>query len=219
MRLNADFSQPVVVRPEDYRWVDSPVAGVERMMLDRIGDEVARATSLVRYAPDSSFTAHEHGGGEEILVLEGAFGDEHGSYPAGTYLRNPIGTRHSPRIGSEGALILVKLHQFDPQDQAHFQIDTRSQPWSISPDATMESMLLHHHGRETVMLQKWTSGERLERCVPEGGEELLVLRGSFSDEQSEYPMGTWIRRPAGFHYRPLPGEEGVKIWIKTGHLP
>lgn len=51
MQLNADFSERVVVRPEDYSWVDSPMPGVERMMLDRIGDEVARATSLVRYAP------------------------------------------------------------------------------------------------------------------------------------------------------------------------
>ena len=54
MRLNADFDQRVVVTPEAYRWVDSPMAGVERMMLDRIGDEVARATSLVRYAPNST---------------------------------------------------------------------------------------------------------------------------------------------------------------------
>jgi len=60
------------------------------MMLDRIGDEVARATSLVRYAPDSTFSPHVHGGGEEFLVLEGEFGDEHQNYPAGTYVRNPV---------------------------------------------------------------------------------------------------------------------------------
>jgi hypothetical protein len=65
--------------------------GVERMMLDRIGDEVARATSLVRYAPNSTFSPHVHGGGEEFFVLEGEFGDEHRTYPAGTYVRNPIG--------------------------------------------------------------------------------------------------------------------------------
>ena len=112
MRLNADFDQRVVVTPEAYRWVDSPMAGVERMMLDRIGEEVARATSLVRYAPNSTFPSHEHGGGEEILVLEGEFADEHGRYPAGSYLRNPIGTAHAPRVGEQGATIFVKLHQF-----------------------------------------------------------------------------------------------------------
>ena len=98
MRINADFSQRVVILPGDYRWVASPMPGVERMMLDRIGDEVARATSLVRYAPNSTFSEHVHGNGEEFLVLEGVFGDEHRIYPAGAYVRNPVGTRHSARV-------------------------------------------------------------------------------------------------------------------------
>ena len=116
MHINADFSQRVVVRPEDYEWVSSPAAGVERMMLDRIGDDVARATTIVRFAPDSQFDTHTHGGGEEFLVLEGVFSDETGDYPAGTYVRNPIGTSHKPHT-KEGCTILVKLHQFDDDDQ------------------------------------------------------------------------------------------------------
>ena len=94
--------------------------GVERMKFDRIGDEVARATSLVRYAPNSSFSPHEHSGGEEIFVLEGVFGDEHGNYPAGTYMRNPIGTKHQPVIGAEGATIFVKLHQLATRINSNF---------------------------------------------------------------------------------------------------
>ena len=120
IELNADFTQRVVVKPNEYAWEASPMPGVERMKLDRIGDEVARATSLVRYAPNSSFSPHEHTGGEEIFVLDGVFGDEHGKYPAGTYIRNPIGTRHQPVIGAEGAIIFVKLHQFSEQDQSQF---------------------------------------------------------------------------------------------------
>ena len=76
--------------------------GVDRMKLDRIGDEVARATSLVRYVSNSSFSPHQHEGGEEIFVLEGVFGDEHGTYPAGSYISNPIGTAHQP-VYEEGA--------------------------------------------------------------------------------------------------------------------
>ena len=117
MRLNADFSERVVIRPGDYDWVASPMPGVERMMLDRIGGEVARATSVVRYDPNSEFPGHRHDGGEEILVLDGEFADEHGSYPAGTYIRNPIGTSHRPRVGPDGATIFVKLHQFEPSDR------------------------------------------------------------------------------------------------------
>src|SRR5690554_1633561 len=118
MRLNADFDQRVVVTPEDYRWVDSPMAGVERMMLDRIGEEVAQATSLVRYAPNSTFPSHEHGGGEEILVLEGVFHDEHGAYPAGSWLRSPHRSQHTPFTGEEGALIYVYRRYFEKRHRA-----------------------------------------------------------------------------------------------------
>jgi len=76
MLINADFKQQVVIRPDDYQWVDSPSPGVERMMLDRMGKETGHATSLVRYAADSVFPAHVHSGGEEILVLEGEFSDQ-----------------------------------------------------------------------------------------------------------------------------------------------
>src|SRR5262245_3272776 len=107
MELNADFSQRVAIHAARLAWVPSPMAGVERRMLDRIGEEVARATSIVRYAPHSHFSPHTHGGGEEFLVLDGIFQDEHGDYPAGSYVRNPPTTRHTP--GSEpGCVIFVK---------------------------------------------------------------------------------------------------------------
>src|SRR5215470_18081295 len=97
MDLNADFSRRVAVHTVRQAWVPSPMAGVERRMLDRIGDEVARATSIVRYAPASHFSRHVHGGGEEFLVLDGVFQDEHGDYPAGAYVRNPPTSAHTPR--------------------------------------------------------------------------------------------------------------------------
>ena len=55
MKLHADLSQRVVVESESLDWVDSPMVGVQRRMLERDGEEVARATSIVRYAPDSHF--------------------------------------------------------------------------------------------------------------------------------------------------------------------
>uniref|UniRef100_UPI00404873BF cupin domain-containing protein n=1 Tax=Rheinheimera sp. TaxID=1869214 RepID=UPI00404873BF len=109
MQLNSDFSRRVVVLPGDYQFVDSPLAGVSRMMLDRAGAEVARATSIVRYAPGSGYSSHRHDDGEEILVLDGVFSDEHGEYPAGSWLRNPRYSDHTPYTGPEGALIYVKV--------------------------------------------------------------------------------------------------------------
>ena len=96
MELNTDFSKRVVIHSDQLEWLASPMPGVDRRMLDRIGGEVARATSIVRYAPNSQFSAHTHSGGEEFIVLEGVFQDEHGDFPTGTYVRNPPTTSHTP---------------------------------------------------------------------------------------------------------------------------
>ena len=123
MRINADLSQRAVVASDALPWVASPLPGVERRMLERDGDEVARVTSLVRYAPNSHFSAHTHSGGEEFLVLEGTFSDDYGDFPAGTYVRNPVGSKHTPHTDG-GCLILVKLWWMHPDDQEFVRVDT-----------------------------------------------------------------------------------------------
>src|SRR3954463_11205072 len=158
MELNADFSQRVAVHVARLPWVASPIAGVGRRMLDRIGDEVARAKSIVRYAPASRFSAHTHGGGEEFVVLDGVFQDEHGDFPAGSYIRNPPTSRHTP--GSEpGCTIFVKLWQFDLDDRTHVRIDTGKMPFIQAPDRPgVELMPLFSDAREDVRLERWAAG-------------------------------------------------------------
>lgn len=218
MKINHDFNQRVVITPEQYQWVDSPTSGVERMMLDRIGDEVARATSLVRYAPNSHFPAHTHGGGEEILVLEGVFADEHGEYRAGSYLRNPIGTSHAPKIGPEGATIFVKLHQFSKQDTAHFAKDTRQSPWAPGLVDGLEVMSLHQFEGESVALVKWAPNTQFNAHQHWGGEEIFVISGTFYDEHGEYPAGSWLRSPHMSRHTPFTKSDGALIYVKVGHL-
>lgn len=219
MRINADFSKRVVIRPEDYRWVPSPMPGVERMMLDRIGDEVARATSLVRYAPNSEFSRHVHGGGEEYLVLDGVFSDEYGDYPKGTYVRNPIGTSHAPKIGAEGCTIFVKLHQFDAADTTEVVIDTSSADYTPSVTEGLEFAELHRHGHEQVAVIRWQPNTEYSQHSRGQLEEILVLEGVFFDENGEYPAGTWLRSPPGSSHSPYTGDEGALIYIKVGHAP
>ena len=60
MNINADYRTKVVINHHDLPWVQSPELGVERRMLERLGDEVAKATSIVRYQPGSKFQAHTH---------------------------------------------------------------------------------------------------------------------------------------------------------------
>lgn len=222
MNLNAEFDQRVVIRPSEYRWVPAPVAGVTRMMLDRLGDEIARATSLVRYDPDSEFPGHRHGGGEEILVLEGEFADEHGSYPAGSYIRNPIGTSHSPKVGRQGALIFVKLHQFDQGDTEQKVIDTRPGEWLPGLVDGLQVMPLHEfaspQAAEHVALVQWAPHTRFNEHGHFGGEEIFVLEGELHDEHGVYPAGSWIRSPHQSRHQPYTQEKGALIYVKTGHL-
>ncbi len=217
MHLNADFSQRVVIRPEDYDWVKSPAPGVERMMLDRIGDEVARATTIVRFAPDSWFDVHTHDGGEEFLVLEGVFSDESGDYPTGSYVRNPIGTSHKPHT-RQGCTILVKLHQFDPDDTAQVHIDTRRAELRPGLVEGLSVLPLHTARSENVALVRWAPGTRFTPHRHWGGEEIFVLEGTFQDEYGAYPAGTWIRSPHLSDHAPF-SDEGCLIYVKTGHLP
>ena len=219
MRINADFTQRVLVRPADYRWVDSPMQGVERMMLDRIGDEVARATSLVRYAPNTTFPPHVHGGGEEFFVLDGVFGDEHRSYPAGTYARNPVGTSHAPRVGDQGCVIFVKLHQFDPADDTPVVVETRAANWPRPISPGIEELRLHRFRGERVSLMRWAPDTRWPSHGHDGGEEIFVVAGEFSDEHGDYPAGTWLRLPQGGRHEACAGGGGALLYLKKGHLP
>ncbi|GAL35892.1 hypothetical protein JCM19240_4827 [Vibrio maritimus] len=216
--INADFDQRVVIRPTDYQWVGSPMPGVSRMRLDRIGDEVGRVTSIVHYEPNSAFSAHTHSGGEEFYVLEGTFSDEHGEYPAGSYVRNPIGSAHTPKIGSDGATIFVKLHQFHEQDQAQFCINTSKQSWYQGLVDGLTVMPLHEFEAEHVALVKWAPNTQFNAHQHWGGEEILVLEGTFYDEHGEYPKGTWIRSPHLSKHTPFTKEDGALIYVKTGHL-
>lgn len=217
-RINADFEQRVVIRPEDYHWVDSPMAGVERMMLDRIGDESARATSIVRYAPYSEFSPHIHSGGEEFFVLEGVFSDEHQDYPQGSYVRNPIGTSHTPKIGKEGAIIFVKLQQFNEADKEQKAIDTTKEPWLQGLVDGLTVMPLHEFEGEHVALVKWAPNTQFNPHRHFGGEEILVLEGTFYDEHGVYPKGSWLRSPHLSEHHPYTKDDGALIYVKTGHL-
>ncbi|HBZ49808.1 MAG TPA: cupin [Halieaceae bacterium] len=218
MLINAEFNQRVVISPDEYQWVSSPIAGVERMMFDRIGDEVARATSLVRYHPNSVFASHTHEGGEEIFVLEGTFGDEHGAYPAGTYLRNPIGTSHTPRVQEDGAMLFVKLHQFDHNDCQTVSIDTQRSSWRQGLVDGLQVMPLHEFQGEHVALVRWAPNTIFNAHKHWGGEEIFVLEGTFYDEHGCYPKGTWIRSPHLSQHSPYTKDDGALIYVKTGHL-
>jgi anti-sigma factor ChrR (cupin superfamily) len=213
--LNMQFDQSVVVDTGEMEWEASPMEGVWRKSLVREAPEHGLTTSLVRFDAGSHFSAHLHPKGEEILVLEGVFSDEHGDYPAGTYIRNPPGSKHTP--GSEpGCVLLVMLDQFDAADDTPTHIDTNATEWFPGEDR-IKVMPLHYFETEMVALYKWPAGTKCEPHQHFGGEEVFVLSGALLDEYGRYPAGTWMRNPHNSEHYPYVEEETV-VWIKTGHM-
>lgn len=214
MHLNDDLAIPVTVRSAALAWSPSPTAGIERRMLFRIGDEKARATSIVRYAPGSHFPYHQHPGGEELLVLDGVFQDESGDYPAGTYIRNPPGTGHAP--GSDGGCtIFVRLWQFRADDRKILvQMPCEGMP--MPPRVNATGVILHDDGHEQVRIETWSANADIDIANCDG-IELLVLEGGF-DKDGAHERHCWMRLPAGHDLRVRSGASGASVWLKAGAL-
>ncbi len=220
MKINADLSKRAETNTDDMEWEASPEPGVLRRMLDRDGGEVARCTTVVRFEPGARFPEHTHSGGEEFLVLSGVFTDEDGDYPAGTYVRHPVGTSHSA-WSDGGCEILVKLMQMDAGDQERVVIDTNAMDWQPGPEPGPEPGVmikpLHEFGTEKVMLMRLDAGTRIPRHAHEVGTELFVLDGILADENGTYGKGAWLRQPPGSVHEPF-SEEGCVYYVKNGHF-
>lgn len=217
MLVNQDFSRRAVLTPSQYQWIASPQGGVDRVMLDRIGAERARATSLVRYAPGTSFPHHLHPGGEEILVIAGTFAEGMHRYPAGWYLRNPPGSSHQPS-SDEGALIFVKLWQMSREEQDAVRIDIRD-PSGWVAQGKRETRTLFVNRAEHVSIERVAAGmSLLASANPIGGVELLVLDGALLEGPYQYERGTWLRLPPGERAALVSGSAGATAYLKTGHL-
>lgn len=226
MLINAQFQQPAIILPNQHDWVESAQSGVSRMMLDRIGEEKARATSLVHYQQSATFPAHTHPGGEEIFVLSGTFSDETGDYPQGYYLRNPVGSSHTP-ISHEGTLIFVKLWQMDPKDDAFVRVNTHADVhWTIK-DGNLICPLFNGFNEE-VYLQRFNLDELLTDS--QQAIEILVLAGELlaSDSMSaklsndcniqakRFPKYSWMRFPEHYPLDLVASQSGTSVLIKRG---
>lgn len=219
LQIHADLTQRAVVNSHDLPWTPSPMHGVARRMLERDGGEVARATTIVRFAADAHFSQHSHGLGEEFLVLDGVFCDEHGDYPHGSYVRNPPGSEHTPYTKG-GCTILVKLRQMAPVGEPHVVVDTVNMEWQTGSQQGVTRLPLFRSpiNSETVHLERLAPDTEILQHSHPAGEEFFVLEGACADEHGIYPAGTWVRQPAGSTHT-LSAPHGCLLWVKRGHLP
>lgn len=211
MKLRVDYARAEFVAFAEEEWRPSPEPTVARKMLEREGDEVARATSIVRYAPRSSFPEHVHDLGEEFVVLEGVFQDEHGDFPAGTYVRNPPGTRHRP-FSQEGCVIFVKLRQFARSDDARVVLCP-----SPSAHRGVRRTPLHSFGAERVELIETSEARHVPLEAIHLGVELLVLAGEVAVAGRRLATWDWLRIPTRTVDVVTSGRSS--LWVKTGHFP
>ena len=217
MDINADFETRAAVHAGKLDWIQSPMPGVERRMLDRMGDEVARATTIVKYAPGSAFSPHVHTGGEEYLVLDGVFQDESGDFPAGSYVRNPPQSSHTPR-SDNGATILVKLWQFDLADreQVHININTNPlTPATGRPGVSVRPLFSSAY--ETVRIELWEPKTDI-RLESHKGLEIFVLEGGFNEGGETFVKDSWLRLPIGHSFQGTTHGTKTRVWVKQDHL-
>ena len=216
--INQDFDQKVVMNPSHLRSIDSPCDGVKRILLERSEDsEYAVSTTIVDFDADSSFEEHIHDHGEELFVLEGVFSDESGNYPAGTYIRNPRDSKHKP-YSKTGCKLFVKLRQFNEEDNKKIIINTNSGAWLPGLVKGLKVLPLHNFEHENTALVKWDPNTKFNPHNHFGGEEILVISGTFYDEYGSYPKYSWIRSPHMSQHSPFTLDDGALIFVKTGHL-
>ncbi len=218
--ISGNLSVRVAVDTNQLEWASSPSGAVWRKRVHLVGQpESGQVTSVVRYESGASFPAHDHPDGEEILVLDGVFSDEHGDWPAGTYLLNPEGFRHAP-FSRPGCLLFVKLRQYPGRDREHHAVETNELEWIRTSIAGVARKALYSQtGFADVMrLERWDAGTDLGRIDYEHGTELFVLDGAFADDEGAYPAGSWLRLPpGGFHY-PRTGS-GCTVYVKLAGFP
>jgi len=217
MNVNDDFSARVVMHGDALEWEDSPMPGVQRRRLDRVEGTNERVTTIVRYAPNSQFSSHVHGGGEEFIVLDGVFQDDYGDWPVGSYIRNPPGSEHTPG-SDQGCTIFVKLWQFDPSDRTFIHANLNkigSVEDKNRPGVTGSP--LYQDAAEDVRMESWAPNTAVTVDAA-GGAEIFVLAGGFKEGDDELRVHSWLRAPVKSRVDAVSGPKGAKVWIKTQHL-
>jgi len=210
------MSVRVVVDTKPMPWNSSPSGTVWRKRLHLVGPtESGQVTSVVRYQERSQFPPHGHPDGEEILVLSGVFSDEHGDWPAGSYLLNPEGFRHAP-YSRNGCLIFVKLRQYPGTDRRHVAVNTHTMFWEAVGGGRERKVLYTQPGyQDTTRLERWSADSALGELAYPFGAELFLLGGSFEDEHGRYDALTWMRVPAHFTHRPAT-QQRCELYVKEG---
>jgi anti-sigma factor ChrR (cupin superfamily) len=101
-------------------------------------------------------------------------------------------------------------------------MDTNSMKWQESPSGTVWRKRLHlvgpsEAGQVTSLVMYEANADFHAHAHP-GGEEILVLGGTFSDERGDFTAGTYLLNPQGYEHTPFSKDGGV-IFVKLKQYP
>ena len=204
--MNSDFDEKVSIESDQLDWSEYTSSDSYIKLFSKKDEE---ETSLIKIKENGFLSEKDIVNSVEIYVLDGVYKNEFGSFEKGAYLKIP--KENEKYVSSETGCIVFRKSNYKHNDE-EIVIDTNNAEW------------LHGHGNLTVVslseqtaLVKWPKGEVFMPHKHWGGEEILVLSGTFIDEHGVYPKGTWIRSPHLSEHYPYVEEETV-IFVKTGHL-
>jgi anti-sigma factor ChrR (cupin superfamily) len=105
---------------------------------------------------------------------------------------------------------------------ARIAVDTRELPWAASPSAAVWRKRLHLVGPaesgQVTSLVRFDAGAQFPWHDHPEGEEVLVLEGVFSDEQGDWPAGSYLLNPEGFCHAPY-SRAGCLLFVKLRQYP
>lgn len=224
--VNADAKAPVIVDTNALPWMPTDFPGIMHKVLERIIDpRKGRETALVKFEPGSAMPTGELDTRMDIVVLEGAYQDELGSYAKYTFVREMPGTSRT-LSSKEGCLLYIKwrvpIRASERGSERSVVVVDRSKWVSFGHRFGMTTHLYRdRYGLETSRLGEMIPDKHIPPHDHSIGEETFILYGCLKDEHREYTQGCWFRFPYGYEHAPytLPDtpcgmliREGDLIW-------
>lgn len=107
-------------------------------------------------------------------------------------------------------------HAVNPDFSQRIVVDTQRLAWQPSPEQGVERKRLELIGDDNTRLTtlvRFAPGSRFEPHGHDGGEEFLVLKGTFSDKSGDFQAGVYVRNPTGWVHGPW-SDEGCELFVK-----
>ena len=207
MSINIDYETTIDIDENSISWQKSENCEIYKKIFSKDGD---KETALIKMETNESFKNSEKTNSVEVFVLEGVYSNEFGDFEKGTYLKLP--QEQENKIKTISACKIFKKTNYEQINKEKVIVDTSKSFWRQG-QGNLQVMPLS----EQTALVKWPQNERFVPHTHWGGEEILVLSGTFIDEHGKYKMGTWIRSPHLSRHFPYVEEETI-IFVKTGHM-